>query len=210
MCSRSRRSEKMPTVAISRPSSSSTSAAEIETGTCSPAAASRWRRTGSSRPPPPCSAERMSRMTSLGDARRVELLHRHAPDDVARLVAADALRALVEEQDRARACSAAMIPSTVEFRMRFRNSLVRRSSRSSSRARVTSRNEKIAVLVLGEDADRRDRDGDAIARGRDQLEIEVVDGLASDGARRSDVPASAGTARATNCMSGLPARPSRA
>ena len=39
MCRRSRRSEKMPTVAISRPSSSKTSAAEIETGTRSPAAA---------------------------------------------------------------------------------------------------------------------------------------------------------------------------
>ena len=38
-----------------------------------------------------------------------------------------------------------MIPSTVELRIRLRNSLVRRSSRSSSRASVTSRKEKIAV-----------------------------------------------------------------
>ena len=79
------------------------------------------------------------------------------------------------------------MPSTVEFRMRFRNSLVRRSSRSSSRARVTSRKAKIAASC----SDRMPIDATEtvmqIARGRDELQVEVVDGLAARSRGRSAV-----------------------
>ncbi len=41
--------------------------------------------------------------------------------------------------------SAAMMPSTVEFKMRSRNSVARRSSLSRRRARLTSRKAKMAA-----------------------------------------------------------------
>ena len=166
----------MPTVAISRPASSNTSAAEIDTGTISPVAVIRSRRTGSSRPPPPCSAERMRRMTSCGDAGRVELLDRHLADDVVGVVAADALGALVEEQD-----VAAQVGGDDAVDGRVQDALQELGGAPQlvlelARERDVAEGED-RRLLLGEDADRRDRDHDAVARGRDELEVEVVDRL---------------------------------
>ena len=104
---------------------------------------------------------------------------------------------------------AAMIPSTVEFRMRFRNSLVRRSSRSSSRASVTSRNEKIAVSC----SDRMPIDAtetvmrspDVVTSSRSKLSIGSP-AMARPIWRSSVARNGSGTI----CTIGFPARPSRA
>ncbi len=105
--------------------------------------------------------------------------------------------------------SAAMMPSTVEFRMRSRNSVVRRSSRSSSRASVTSRNEKIAAAcsdrmpIEATDTVRRSPDVVTISRSK----------LSTGSARVACKISASRRARwisGTICVSGRPAKPSRA
>ena len=105
---------------------------------------------------------------------------------------------------------AAMMPSTVEFRMRFEE-LARPAQLALELARqgdVAEREDR--GLVLGEDADRRDRHGDAIAGGGDELEIEVVDRLGRRWRARSGARAVARSASGTICDERRPARPSRA
>ena len=104
---------------------------------------------------------------------------------------------------------AAITPSTTEFKMRFRNSLVRRSSRSSSRASVTSRNEKIAASCserMAIDAtDTVMRSPEVVTRSRSKLS---TGSAAIARAMRCSSPARNGSG--TICAIGLPARPSRA
>ena len=206
MCRRSRRSEKMPTVAISRPSSSNTSAAEIETGTCCPSArdqmaAHRFQ---------PAAAAVLGRTDEAhdlaGDARRIQLAHRHAADDVAGLVAADPLRALVEQQDRpAHVRGDDPVDGRVQDAVQELAGAPQLAIQLARQRDVAKREDR--GLVLGQDADRRDRDGDAIARRGHQLEIEVVDGLAGDRRGRSAAPAWRGTARGRSARSAF--RPDR-
>ena len=104
---------------------------------------------------------------------------------------------------------AAMMPSTVELRMRSRNSLVRRSSRSSSRASVTSRNEKIAASCSDripiDATDTMMRSPEVVTSSRSKLSTGSA-AMAPPIWCSSVVRNGSGTI----WVSGLPARPSRA
>ena len=181
MCRRSRRSEKIPTVAISRPSSSTTSAAEIDTGTFWPSAAMQM---PAHRLEPAAAAVfgGADEAHDLArDARRIQLAHRHASDDVARLVAADPLGALVEQQDRpAHVGGDDPVDGGVQDPVQELARAPQLAIQLARQRHVAKREDR--RVVFGQDADRRDRNRDAIARRRHQLEVEVVDRLARDGA----------------------------
>ena len=81
--------------------------------------------------------------------------------------------------------SAAMIASTVESIRRSRNSLVERSSCSSARSAVTSRNARITAPVPASTVEVDTETHDRRARRRRQLEVERVDVDAGEHARRS-------------------------